>query len=107
MMASENANKAALKSAGEFGRTEMNQSSELFQTPTRAVLYALMDLQAGKDLDVVLSGLEQNLKVGTFYSSRDMLIAIARFIGKKVDSMRADEASAARVLADGIENQRM
>jgi hypothetical protein len=36
-----------------------------------------------------------------------MLIAIARFIGKKVDSMRADEASAARVLADGIENQRM
>lgn len=107
MMASENANKAALKSAGEFGRTEMNQSSELFQTPTRAVLYALMDLQAEKDLDVVLSGLEQNLKVGTFYSSRDMLIAIARFIGKKVDSMRADEASAARVLADGIENQRM
>jgi len=47
-----------------------------------------MDLQAGKDLDVVLSGLEQNLKVGTFYSSRDVLIAIARFIGKKVDSMR-------------------
>jgi putative DNA methylase len=85
----------------------MNQSSELFQTPTRAVLYALMDLQAEKDLDLVLSGLEQNLKVGKFYSSRDMLIAIARFIGKKVDSMRPDEASAARVLADGIENQRM
>jgi len=33
MMASENANKAALKSAVEFARTEMNQSSELFQTP--------------------------------------------------------------------------
>jgi len=107
MMASENANKAALKSAKDFGRSEMNQSSKLFQTPTRAVLYALMDLQAGKDLDVVLKGLEQNLKVGAFYSSRDMLVAIARFIGKKVDAMRPEEASAARVLADGIENQRM
>lgn len=107
LMASENANKAVLKSAKDFGRSEMNQSSELFQTPTRAVLYALMDLQAGKDLDVVLKGLEQNLKVGAFYSSRDMLVAIARFIGKKVDAMRPEEASAARVLADGIENQRM
>lgn len=107
LMASENANKAKLKSAKDFGRSEMNQSSELFQTPTRAVLYALMDLQAGKDLDVVLKGLEQNLKVGAFYSSRNMLVAIARFIGKKVDAMRPDEASAARVLADGIENQRM
>ena len=107
LMANENANKAALKSSLEFGRTEMNQSSELFQTQTRAVLYALMDLQAQKDLDAILSGLEQNLKPGDFYSSRSMLIAIARFIGKKVESMRPDEASAARVLADGIENQRM
>lgn len=107
MMASENANKAALKSAKDFGRSEMNQSSELFQTPTRTVLYALMDLQAGKDLDVLIKGLEQNLKVGAFYSSRDMLVTIARFIGKKVDAMRPEEASAARILADGIENQRM
>jgi putative DNA methylase len=107
LMASENANKAALKSAKDFGRAEMNQSSELYQTPTRAVLYALMDLQAGKDLDVVIKGLEQNLKVGAFYSSRDLLVAIARFIGKKVDAMRPEEASAARVLADGIENQKL
>ena len=107
LMASENANKAALKSANDFSRAEMNQSSELFQSPTRAVLYALMDLQAGKDLDDVLKGLEQNLKVGAFYSSRDLLVAIARFIGKKVAVMRPDEASAARVLADGIENQRL
>lgn len=107
LMASENANKATLKSAKEFSRAEMNQSSALYQTPTRAVLYALMDLQAQKDLDDVLKGLEQNLKPGAFYSSRDVLVAIARFIGKKVDVMRPDEASAARVLADGIENQRM
>lgn len=107
LMASESANKAALKSAKDFGRVEMNQSSELYQTPTRAVLYALMDLQASKDLDIVLQGLEQNLKTGAFYSSRDTLVAIARFISKKLDTMRPDEASAARVLADGIDNQRM
>lgn len=107
LMASENANKAALKSAKDFGRGEMNQSSELYQTPTRAVLYALMDLQAEKDLDVVLKGLEQNLKPGAFYSSREMVVTIARFIGKKVEVMRPEEASAARVLADGIENQKM
>lgn len=107
LMESENANKATLKSAKDFGRAEMNQSSELYQTPTRAVLYALMDLQASRDLDIVLEGLEQNLKVGAFYSSRDMLVAISRFIAKKVDVMRPEEASAARVLADGIENQRI
>lgn len=107
LMASESANRAALKSAKDFGRAEMNSSSELYQSPTRAVLYALMDLQAGKDLDDVLKGLEHNLKPGAFYTSRDMLVAIARFISKKVEFMRADEASAARVLADGIENQRL
>jgi putative DNA methylase len=107
LMANEHANKAALKSAKDFGRAEMNQASELFETPTRAVLYALMDLQAGKDLDDVIKGLEQNMKVGAFYSSRDMLVAIARFIAKKVEVMRPEEASAARVLADGIENQKL
>lgn len=107
LMASERANSAALRSAKDFGRSEMNPTSELFETPTRGVLYALMDLQAGKDLDDVLKGLEQNLKVGAFYSARDSLVSIARFIAKKVEGMRPEEASAARVLADGIENQRL
>jgi len=107
LMASERANSAALRSAKEFGRTEMSPASELFETPTRGVLYALMELQAGKDLDDVLKGLEQNLKVAAFYSARDSLVSIARFIAKKVEAMRPEEASAARVLADGIENQRL
>ncbi len=107
MMASEKANKAALRTAMDFAKSEMSQSSELFETPTRAVLYALMDLQAGKDLDIVIKGLEQNLKVGTFYSARDTLVVIARFVAKMVAGKRPNEASAARVLADGIENQKM
>lgn len=104
LMASDKANKAAVKSAKDFGRTEMNASSELHETPTRAVLYALMDIQAEKDLDVVLDGLRQNLPVNSFFSAQGTLVSVSRFIAKKLTVMRPDEASAARVLADGIEN---
>lgn len=107
LMESEKANAAALRSAKQFARSEMNTSSELFETPTRAVLYALMDLQAQKDIDLVLKGLEQNLKLNAFYSSRDTLVSLSRFIAKKVETMRPEEAAAARILAGGLENQRM
>lgn len=106
-MESEKANAAALRSAKQFARSEMNASSELFETPTRALLYALMDLQAQKDIDLVLKGLEQNLKVNTFYSSRNTLLNLSKFIAKKVETMRPEEAAAARILAGGLENQRM
>lgn len=106
-MESEKSNAASLRSAKQFARSEMNASSELFETPTRAVLYALMDLQAEKDIDLVLKGLEQNLKVNAFYSSRDTLVSLSKFIGKRVEIMRPDEAAAARILAGGLENQRM
>jgi putative DNA methylase len=106
-METEKANAAALRSAIQFGRLEMSASSQLFETPTRAVLYALMDLQAQKDIDLVLKGLEQNLKVNAFYSARDTLVSLSKFIAKKVETMRPDEAAAARILAGGLENQRM
>ena len=37
-MASERANAARLKSATEFGRSEMGETSELYDTPLRGVL---------------------------------------------------------------------
>ena len=40
LMASQKANNARLKSAVEFGRSEMGESSELYQSVLRAVLYA-------------------------------------------------------------------
>ncbi|MGS0741916.1 anti-phage-associated DUF1156 domain-containing protein [Glaciimonas sp. GG7] len=106
-MESEKASAASLRSAKQFARSEMNVSSGLFETPTRAVLYALMDLQAQKDIDLVLKGLEQNLKVNAFYSSRVTLVSLSKFIAKKVEFMRPEEAAAARILAGGLENQRM
>lgn len=107
LMESERANAAALRSAKQLGKTEMNQTSELFETPTRAVLYALMDLQADKDIDLVVKGLEQNLKVNTFHSARGTLVSLAKFIANKVETMRPEEATAARILAVGLETQRM
>ena len=46
LMASQKANQARLKSAVEFGKTEMSDSSELHQSVLRAVLYAMMELSA-------------------------------------------------------------
>ncbi len=104
-MGSDRANEARLRSAIEFGRAEMAEGSELFNTATRAVLYALMELQAEKDVDDVLAGLPHNLP--NYYSERQTVAKLATYIAKKVDESRPDEASAARILAAAIENQRL
>src|SRR5471030_786536 len=44
LMASKKANEARLKSAVQFGRTEMSDGSELHESVLRAVLYAVMEL---------------------------------------------------------------
>ena len=46
LLASQKANDARLKSAVEFGRGEMSEGSELYQSVLRAVLYAMMELVA-------------------------------------------------------------
>lgn len=104
-MGSDRANEARLRSAVEFGRAEMVESSELFNTPTRAVLYALMELQAEKDIDDVLAGLPHNLP--NYYSERQTVAKLAAYIAKKVEDSRPAEASAARILAAAIDNQRL
>ena len=54
LMASQKANQARLKSAVEFGKTEMSDSSELHQSVLRAVLYAMMELVKNVDGNEVL-----------------------------------------------------
>jgi putative DNA methylase len=104
-MGSDRANEARLRSAVEFGRAEMAEGSELFNTSTRAVLYALMELQADKDIDDVLAGLPHNLP--NYYSERQTVAKLAAYIAKKVEESRPAEASAARILAAAIDNQRL
>lgn len=104
-MGSDRANEARLRSAVEFGRAEMAEGSELFNTSTRAVLYSLMELQAEKDIDDVLAGLPHNLP--NYYSERQTVAKLAAYIAKKVEESRPAEASAARILAAAIDNQRL
>ena len=60
-MASQNANEARLKSAVEFGRTEMNEGSELYQSVLRAVLYAVMELAKDSTATRCLAHLTLNI----------------------------------------------
>jgi putative DNA methylase len=108
LMASEKANQARLKSAVEFGKTEMSEGSELHQSVLRATLYALMELVKNEDGAEVLAHL--TLNVTDYYSNqnqRDLVVGLADYLAKKLETLRPEEASAARVLRDLVKNQRL
>ena len=105
MMGSERANAARVKSADEFGRSEMGQSSEFFNTPVRGILYGLMELQKDKDGDDVVAHLADN--IGNFYNQREVVAELADYMSKKLQTLRPVESSNARVLRDLVRNQRM
>jgi len=105
LMESQKANSARLKSSVEFGRAEMSGESELANTLLRGVLYALMELQKDVDGDEVLQHLSFNVE--EYFSKRPMLVELCGFLAKQLTGLREDEASAARVLHDLIQNQRL
>jgi putative DNA methylase len=108
LMASERANQARLKSAVEFGKSEMAEGSELHQSLLRATLYALMELVKNVDGTEVLAHLTFN--VTDYYSNqnqRDLVVGLADYLANKLETLRPEEASAARVLRDLVKNQRL
>jgi putative DNA methylase len=105
LMASEKANAARLKSAIEFGRAEMNDTSELYNTPLRGILYGMMELAKDRDGDEVVAHLAHNIP--DFYNQREVVPVLADYLSKKLEVIRPDEASHARVLRDLVRNQRM
>jgi putative DNA methylase len=108
LMGSEKANQARLKSATEFGKSEMAEGSELHQSVLRATLYALMELVKNVDGGEVLAHLTFN--VTDYYSNqnqRDLVVGLADYLAKKLETLRPEEASAARVLRDLVKNQRL
>ena len=107
LMGAATANKARLKDATELGRAEMTEASEFGNTPTRAVLYAVMQLVKDEDADLVLAQLAINAP--SYYDSgtRDRLIALADYLADKTVELRPDEAKAARILAQLVRNQRI
>ena len=107
-MASQMATQARLKSAVEFGRTEMSEGSEMHQSALRAVLYAMMELVNNVDSSDVLAHL--TLNVPDYYSNqrqRELVVELSDYLAKKLESLRPEEASAARILRDLVKNQRL
>jgi putative DNA methylase len=108
LLSSHKANEARLKSALDFGRGEMGEGSELYQSTLRAALYAVMELQGNVDGAEVLAHL--TLNVPNYYSDmtqRELVAELAEYLAKRLDGLRPDEASAARVLCELVKNQRL
>jgi putative DNA methylase len=108
LMASHKANNARLKGAVEFGGSEMSEGSELVQSVLRAVLYALMELEGNLDGSEVLAHL--TLNVPNYYgdmTQRELVVELADYLAKKLEGLRPDEASAARVLRELVMGQRL
>ena len=108
LMGDRSANRARLKGAAEFGRTEMGEGSELYGSVLRAVLYAIMELLADVDTTEVLGHLTHN--VPDYYgdlTQRERVIAVADYVAEQLETLRPEEASAARVLGESVRNQRV
>ena len=107
-LASQGAHDARLKGSMELGGDEMNEGSELHQSTLRAVLYAMMELEDEVDGSDVLAHLVLNIP--NYYgdpAKRDMAINVAEYLEGKLDRLRPDEASSARVLGELVKNQRL
>ena len=108
LMGSQKANEARLRSAVEFGKNEMSEGSELHQSVLRAVLYAMMELAKNVDSNDVLAHLVLN--VTDYYSNqtqRERVVELADYLAKKLETLRPEEASAARILREMVKNQRL
>ncbi len=108
VMAVTRANRARLKSAVELGRSEMGESSAFYQSPLRAILYAIMEIEKEVDADEVMAHL--TLNVPDYYSDagmRRLVLAITDYLSEKLMGIRPEEADAAKLLAELIRNKRL
>lgn len=108
LLGDQRANHARLKSAAEFDRAEMGEGSELHQSVLRAVLYAVMELVKNVDGNEVLAHL--TLNIANYYgdmTQREIAVQLADYLARRLEALRPEEASAARVLRELIKNQRL
>jgi putative DNA methylase len=107
-MGDQRANHARLKSAVEFGRIEMGEGSELYESVLRAVLYAVMELVNNVDGNEVLAHLKLNIPnyFGDM-TQHKLAVELADYLARRLEERRPEEASAARVLRDLVKHQRL
>ncbi|MEI6543988.1 MAG: anti-phage-associated DUF1156 domain-containing protein [Methylococcales bacterium] len=112
MSDSSKANAARLKLSSEFKASLMSGDAEIARTPLRALLYALYELSKEIETDDVLLHLMDNCV--NYAQTKGLLAKMADYLAEKRGSLKAtktfqpdSEASAARVLAEAIRNQRL
>ena len=106
-LASSKANSARLKSAVEFGRAEMGESSEFHQSVLRASLYAMMEIVKSVPSDDVLAHLKLNVPNWFDSTQRELVAELTNFMDKQLEAIRPEEASAARIIRDLVKNERL
>lgn len=106
------ANAARLKLSSEFKSSMMSGDTELANTPLRALLYAMYELTKETEVDDVLLHLMDNCP--NYNQNKTLLAKIADYLAEKRGALKPTktfqpdkEASAARVLAEAMRNQRL
>jgi putative DNA methylase len=106
------ANAARLKLATEFKGSLMSGDAELANTPLRAILYGMYEIDKEVEVEDVLFHLMDNCP--NYNQNKAILIKMADYLAEKRETLKATktfhpdkEASAARILAESMRNQRL
>lgn len=102
LMSSMEANKAHLKSAREFKKAGF-EGGEFATSKSRALLYAIWEVEKEVDGDEVISHLRE--LVPGYFSVREEVMALADYVARKRATVDEAEARAARILHGLIRNE--
>lgn len=112
MSDSSKANSARLKLSTEFKGSMMSGDAEIAETLLRALLYAMYEVIKEVEIDDVLLHLMENYP--NYLPNKILLIKMADYLAIKRGDLKPTkifkpdtEASAARVMAEAIKNQRL
>jgi putative DNA methylase len=106
------ANSARLKTSTEFKSSLMAGDAEIAATPLRALLYAMYELSKDVEVDDVMLHLMDNCP--NYLPNKALLAKMADYLAEKREALKPtkvfdpkQEASAARVMAEAIRNQKL
>lgn len=97
-------NRARLKKAKEFKKSGF-EGSEFAGSKSRALLYAIYEIQSEMDSDDVVTHLRD--LVLDYGNVRDDLLALADYVARKRTGVDEEESRAARILHGLIRNERL
>lgn len=112
MSAASKANSARLKLADEFKGALMSGEGEIAGTPLRALLYAMYEIQRDVDVEDVLLHFMENST--DYLGNKSLMLKMVQYLAEKRDGLKhtktftpGKDATAARILAEAMSNQRV